>query len=231
MIPLQVSVGVIRPHPSCMDAPSATKLVEKELMRWAFGPNSMVPLLAPWLFGDRPHHGALEITQPVLAAAAGKTGELDAMIWPVGDPTAVTVLEAKRIRVDADTLLTEQIGGLQGIREGVAQVRAHIQLGFARVYLTLFVSVDSRKYSEGHWIGGGLPHSLSTQIVAAVQSATEGLDVGVLVFVLDQPVDEDVRLGGCFGLLHSRHAPVRSQPAELTARIRVFIDSASRPAV
>ena len=214
-----------------MDAPSATKLVEKELMRWAFGPNSMVPLLVPWIFGDRPHLVALEVTQPVLIPADGKIGELDAMIWPVDDPTTVTVFEAKRIRVDADTLLTEQIGGLQGIREGVAQVRSHIQLGFARVYLALFVSVDSRGYSGGHWIGGGLPHSLSSQIVAAVQSATDDLDVGVLVFVLDQPVDKDVRLGGGFGLLHSRPAPVRPQPDALTMRIRAFIDSASRPAV
>jgi hypothetical protein len=52
-----------------------------------------------------------------------------------------------------------------------------------------------------------------------------------LVFILNQPVDKDVLLGGGFGLLHSRPAPSRCQPDALTARIRAFIDSESRPAV
>ena len=200
-------------------------------MRWAFGQYSMVPMLAPWLTDKRPHLIAFEVRQPVLMPSDRQSDELDAMIWPTGDPSNAIVIEGKRLRVDGDTVVTHQIGGLSGIIEGAHQVRAHVQRGFSRVYLAVFVEVDSRTYSGGHWIGGGLPWALSKQVIDSVETPLVDDEVGILVFEVDQPVDSDVLLSGGFGLRHSRVAPHRRQPDELTNRVRQFIDTIERPTV
>src|SRR5688572_19876795 len=140
-----------------MEVRPATKVVEKELARWAFGPHSMVAYMVPWLTDARPHLVAFEVREPVLMPGDRQSDELDVLLWPAGDPANATAIEVKRLRVDGTTLATEQIGGLPGLRHGANQVNGHVRRGFSRVYLAVFVQVDGRTFSGGYWTGGGLP--------------------------------------------------------------------------
>lgn len=211
-----------------MEARSATKVPEKELVKWAFGIGSPVPWLAPWLFEGANHVADFEVGLPVLASGDRRSDELDVLLWPIADPSQATVIEAKRVRVDASTSLTEQVGGLENVREGMEQCEAHFARGFRCVYLAAFVQVDARMFSGGYWQGGLLPQRLLNLIREEIRSAVPNPAIGLLVFQQIQPVDEDALLGGSFGLIDSRVAIPQQQHDELTIRIREFAADTSR---
>ena len=203
-----------------MPAISATKVHEKELVRWAFGAYGMAPWLTPWLFGGVDHFGELGVGRPVLSGGERQSDELDVLFWPVDDVSHAIAIEVKRARLDGDTLVTTQIGGLKNLSHGAKQCMAHVARGFHTVYLAVFVQVDARRFSGGYWQGGMLPSALLRDLRKSICQAVSDLAFGLLVFQLTQPVDKDVLLGGSLGLIDSRVAIRRPQSQDLTRRVR-----------
>lgn len=209
-----------------MSARSATRIEEKELVRRFFLGDPAVDYMLGFIFGEPPYHRACEVGTPVLDRANRRTGELDLLIWSPRSPSRAVALEAKRARVDETKLVTEQIGGLRALREGAAQVNAHLQRGFAEVYLALFIAVDARTSSGGDWLGGRLPRALREMALSAVAQSGLHSDAGFVVFELSQPIDKDAVDAGGFGLLASRPARPRIQSEEITRRVKAFFQSA-----
>lgn len=199
--------------------PSVTTVQEADLVRWAFSQTPGRLLMNLELGMSTPSLVHCHVSAPLFESIDGKTGEVDAILWPRDAEGEATVVEVKRIRVSSETFATETPGGLAALAKGAAQANAHFRLGFSRVYLCAVVQVDGRERSGGSWLEGGLTRALLDKVRAAIADAEVDPAVGLLLLELRQPVQKNALDGGGLGLIYSKSAGRQPQPGFLTERI------------
>jgi hypothetical protein len=143
-------------------------------------------------------------------------GDIDILLVPPNTPSEATVVQVKRIKVGAPAFHTDMPNKMKELPWGAQQANLLADIGFAQVYLFVFVTVDSRERNAGRYTYEGMTGSLQNIVDAAV--GLNGLDprVGLIQFEFVQPMD-DVPLGlGTYGGNLKRLATPAIQPLPVT---------------
>lgn len=151
----------------------------------------------------------------VLLDDLGK-GDVDILVVNPSRPEFATAVQAKRIKVAAQTFQTGKPNGLVAVAELHRQTNLLIELGFWQVLSCAIVAVDSRTNNQGEYRYDGLTTELRTTIDDSL--TTEGLhqDAGFIRFELVQPIDHYPLGAGTFSIRLLRAPTVRPQPANVT---------------
>lgn len=138
-------------------------------------------------------------------------------------PWSAVAIEAKRIKVQASTFSSGTPNKLHEYEKAVEQANQLSRVGFAQVYLYVFVVVDSRQRNAGRVAYDGLTSELRGRIDAVV--SLEKLDprVGLVELELVQPMDHPPLSVGAGGTSLRRLATPAEQPAELTRWLTEFV--------
>jgi hypothetical protein len=154
-------------------------------------------------------------------------GDADALLVPNGTPELARAVEFKRVLMPSTSFATIQPNKLQELRKGVAQANRLSSAGFAVVWLSVLVVVDSRGMTTR--TGGYL--AASRPMMDAVYNALPLSDldhsVGVTVYELTQCFDRPLEKSGMVSGNIVRMGLTKPQPQTLTDGIERYI--ASRP--
>jgi hypothetical protein len=152
----------------------------------------------------------------VLLDDLGKKGDIDILVVNPSRPEFATAVQAKRIKVAAQTFQTGKPNRLVAVAELHRQTNLLVELGFWQVFSYAIVVVDSRTNNQGEYRYDGLTTELRTTINDSL--TTEGLhqDAGFIRFELAQPIDHYPLGAGTFSTRLLRAPTVRPQPANVT---------------
>jgi hypothetical protein len=195
-------------HASLADIP------EKELVRRLLES----PLSRADLLGIRDMPTDPQIFQAINLRSAPGSAEtdVDLLFVEANAPEATVAVEVKRVKVQASTFRNGTPNKLHEYEKAVKQANLVAHVGFAQVYLYVFVVVDSRDHNAGRVTYAGLTPELRARIDAAI--SLEGMEprVGLVVHELIQPMDHAPLTVGAGSMELRRLATVADQPAELT---------------
>jgi hypothetical protein len=206
-----------------MTAPSIVSVPEHELVALLFRDlqtfqHIAIPPQTPW-----PAHVRLRVTPSSVDLDPGSFGDADALLVPHGQPQLAHAVEYKRILMPAHTFTTLQPNKLRELPKGVAQANCLASAGFAFVWFSVLVAVDSRELTRPS--GGYL--AASGQMMETVYNALplQNLhsSVGAVVYELTQCFDRPLNESGMLGGHILRMATHNPQPPALTAGIARLI--------
>lgn len=146
-------------------------------------------------------------------------GDVDALLAPVGAPWLAHAVEYKRILMPARTFQTLSPNKLQELAKGIAQANQLAEVGFAFVWFSVLVLVDSRELTAP--TGGYLaaPRQLMDRVYESLPLGNCHARVGVIVHELTQCFDRPITQSGMIGGRLIRDAQQGNQPAHLTEGI------------
>jgi hypothetical protein len=141
--------------------------------------------------------------------------DVDLLFVESNAPDAAVAIEVKRIKVHAPTFESGKPNKLQEYKKAVAQANLLAHVGFAQVYLYIFVVVDSRHHNAGRVTYDGLTPELRSRINAVI--SLDGLEprVGLVVHELVQPMDHAPLTVGAGHMTLRRQATAVQQPEGL----------------
>jgi hypothetical protein len=142
--------------------------------------------------------------------------DVDLLFLKTNAPEAAVAIEVKRIKVHAPTFASGIPNKLQEYEKAVGQVNLLASVGFAQVYLYVFVVVDSRHHNAGRVTYAGLTPQLEARIDAVISLLNLDARIGLVVHELVQPMDHPPLTVGAGGMELRRLATPAHQPAELT---------------
>jgi hypothetical protein len=151
----------------------------------------------------------------------GDQGDVDLLLWNPDRPHEATAVEAKRIKTKASTFMTGTPNKLHEIEKACTQANKLEALGFAHVFLFVYIVVDSRALLEGRKISyDGPTPEIQAKIDAAMSQHTRHLRprVGIVEHTFIQSMDKPPDFGSGGGHFRRPATPV-SQPPALTAWI------------
>jgi hypothetical protein len=145
-------------------------------------------------------------------------GDIDILVFPDGRPELSTAIETKRIKVGSKALRTGRPNKLHELENGVRQANQLAALGFWRVYLYIFVVVDSRELNSGKISYAGLSMELKSLIHRNVSACLKKLRkrIGLYKCEFVQPMDYAPLGVGSFSGHLIRNAESVDQPLERT---------------
>jgi hypothetical protein len=157
-------------------------------------------------------------------------GDVDILVIPRDEPELSTAIQVKRfearVRMNERGEDTVEGGSARRFRKlmakGIKQANRTKRLGFAQVYLWIFVVIDTRERNSGWYTYDGPDSLLCSQIKSAISPV--GLDpaIGLIEFEWVQPMDRPpFALGTHRGHL-TKLAETGVQPAELTSWVRTL---------
>src|SRR5262249_52221908 len=138
-------------HP--MDAPSATKIHEADLVRWLVCESPAGRMLLEQLGIEDQASGLFEIPTERLCSGASAPGDVDLLLIPAKDTQQCIAFECKRITIPPAAFHTGLPGKLRGLERGVRQANALARIGFSRVFLMVVMVTDAREQAGGFWCG------------------------------------------------------------------------------
>jgi len=141
----------------------------------------------------------------------GKPGDIDIVFYDPQRINQAIAIECKRVKIEAINEEESKINGGQNIAEGVIQANKYLDIGFSKVYLTIYMLHDGRKLntpSTLHRIGKGEKVDKLFSI-----PWNEGLkeEVGLIFFEIYQNTDKRVDAKYGFGICHDKRAVEREQ--------------------
>lgn len=143
-------------------------------------------------------------------------GDADLLFVEPKAPEAAVAVEAKRIKVHGRAFETARPNKLHEYAKAVEQANQLARIGFAQVYLYVFVVVDSREHNAGRYTFDGLTPELRAVVAAVVSLKDLDPRVGLAMYDLNQPMDHPPLTTGDGGIQLERLATPAAQPPELT---------------
>jgi hypothetical protein len=160
----------------------------------------------------------------------GLNGDIDILVVPGGQPELSTAIQVKRFEAIVRTNLEgldEVQGGYPGrfrklMAKGIRQANTTKRVGFAQVYLWIFVVIDTRHRNSGWYTYDGPSSLLNSQIDQAISPV--GLDptIGLMKFEWVQPMDRPPFELSTHGGDLRKLAESTAQPPELTEWLRTM---------
>jgi hypothetical protein len=157
-------------------------------------------------------------------------GDVDILVIPKVEPEQSTAIQVKRfeaiVRMDEEGEDEVQGGYPERFRKlmakGIKQANRTKALGFAQVYLWIFVVIDTRHRNSGWYTYDGPDSLLNSQIHQAISPV--GLDptIGLMQFEWCQPTDRPPFELSTHGGNLMKSAESTSQPPELTDWLRTI---------
>lgn len=146
----------------------------------------------------------------------GFFGDIDILLCDVSHPDLAVAIEAKRIKLDSSAIRRELPKKLPELRKALQQVNRLADIGFWRVYLYVFVVVDTREQNLGRSTYEGLSAKLNGVVSRSVSPLALNERVGLYEVTIVQPMDyEPLSVGTWSGHLH-RNSQMAPQSRELT---------------
>jgi hypothetical protein len=176
------------------------------------------PLTRADLLGVRGMPTAPLIYQALDLRGAPGSVETDAdlLFVETNAPEVAVAVEAKRIKVHETTFQSGKPNKLQEYGKAVEQANLLARVGFAQVYLYVFIVVDSRHHNAGRITYAGLTGKLRGRIDAVISLERLVPRVGLVVHELIQPMDHAPLTVGAGGIELRRLATATQQSAALT---------------
>jgi hypothetical protein len=164
-------------------------------------------------------------------------GDIDILVIPASQPELSTAIQVKRfeaiVRMTRDGK-DEVVGGYPErfrnlMAKGIKQANRTKALGFAQVYLWIFVVTDTRHRNNGWYTYEGPNSTLNSQIHQAISPV--GLDpaIGLMHFEWCQPMDRPPFELSTHGGHLAKLAESTPQPEELTGWLRTLPSPVLRP--
>lgn len=150
----------------------------------------------------------------------GKPGDIDIVLYDPQRINQATAIECKRVKIEALSEDESRINGAQNIAEGVIQANKYLDIGFSKVYLTIYMLHDGRKLntpSTLHRIGKGENVDRLFNI-----PWNEGLknEVGLIFFEIYQNTDKIIDTKYGLGICHDKRAVEREQLTLTTENLK-----------
>lgn len=158
----------------------------------------------------------------------GLSGDIDILVIPNGRPEQSTAIQVKRFSAHV-RMNTEGHDEVEGgtperfrklMRKGVKQANLTRQIGFAHVYLWIFVVVDTRERNSGWYTYDGPDPLLQSQIHQAISPVGLDASIGLMHFEWGQPMDRPPFELSTHGGHLVKLAESTLQPADLTNWLR-----------
>jgi len=204
-------------HPSVADIPEST-LVKAVLEN----PHTRGHVLDIYGFPENP----IWRVEVSMEGLPGRRGDVDILAWNEAHPEKALAIEVKRFKANVSGSEDDRINKMQEYEKGVRQVNRLADIGFALVWLLVFVLVDSRRQNaEAIAAGKTIYEGLSPELYGLVNSSlsTSGLDprVGVMHVEYVQSMDEIPLFGvGTSGVHLVRMGRSAVQSAALSEWVR-----------
>ncbi len=145
-------------------------------------------------------------------------GDIDILLCAPNRPDRAVAIQVKMVKVRARAFSGGNPNGLGNLKEGVCQANLLAGIGFAQVYLYVFIVVDSREQNSEEASYAGAPAEFKNLIERCVSATGLDLDprVGLLQYEFVQPTDDPpLGAGGSVATL-VRLAQEGVQTGELT---------------
>lgn len=158
------------------------------------------------------------------------TGDVDILVVPVNQPELSTAIQVKRFKAvvtrDEQGVDDAEVGHPKRFQElmakGVQQANETKRIGFAQVYLWIFIAIDTRARNNGWYTYDGPDSLLRSRIQQAISPVALDPTVGLMEFEWVQPMDRPpFELSTHGGHVH-KLAETAEQPAELTEWLRTM---------
>jgi hypothetical protein len=157
-------------------------------------------------------------------------GEIDILVVPGGQPQQATAIQVKRFKaivgVDEQGFDEADVGHPSRFQElmakGIQQANETKRLGFAQVYLWIFVAIDTRARNSGWYTYEGPDSLLNSRIYQAISPVGLSPTVGLMKFEWAQPMDRPPFELSTHGGSLIKLAESTSQPPELTEWLRTM---------
>jgi hypothetical protein len=167
---------------------------------------------------------------PLQRLRKGLAGDIDILVIPGGQPELSTAIQVKRfeaiVLMNAEGL--DEVGGgcperfRKLMSKGIKQANRTKALGFAQVYLWIFIVIDTRHWNNGWYTYEGPNSMLRSQIHQSISPV--GLDptIGLMEFDWCQPMDRPPFDLSTHGGHLRKLAEMTPQPPELTQWLRTM---------
>ena len=162
-----------------------------------------------------PHRLRSEL--PVDPLTGRQRGDIDILTMPPASPKAAVAIEAKCVRVPASAFKTIEPNGLSNWRKGITQANKSAGLGFHKVYLYMFLLIDSREHNAGERLYRGATPELLERVYSALRLGELDPRVGVVQNQFVQPFDRPPFITGMASSQILRFATEVEQTEEITA--------------
>jgi hypothetical protein len=157
-------------------------------------------------------------------------GEIDILVVPNGQPEQSTAIQVKRfkaeVRIDEQGSDDARVGHPKRFEElmakGIQQANETKRVGFAQVYLWIFVAIDTRPRNNGWYTYEGSDPLLNSRIHQAISPVGLHPAVGLMRFEWVQPMDRPPFALGSHGGSLLKRAESTSQSPELTEWLRTM---------
>ena len=143
-------------------------------------------------------------------------GDINVLLYRPGDPQDATAIQIKRIKVYHDAFTTGLPNKIGDFQKGVRQANLLAKLGFARIYLYVFIVVDSRSQNIDEFSFKGLSAELYSKINSEISPSSLDSRVGLIKFDFTQPMDYEPLTTGVYGGSIVRIAVSAEQPKKVT---------------
>jgi len=120
-------------------------------------------------------------------------GDVDILLCAPNRPDRAIAVQVKRLKVRPEAFSGGQPNGLGNLKEGARQANVLARIGFAQVYLYVFIVVDCRGQNPGEEASyAGAPAKFKNLIERSVSATGLDLDprVGLLQYEFVQPTDD-----------------------------------------
>lgn len=202
-----------------MDAESVLSLPEHELVAKLYEDLHLfqhvaIPPQTPW-----PSQVFLRVAPRAIGLERTAFGDVDALLVPNEAPHLARAVEFKRVLMSGDTFSTIRPNKLHELAKGVVQANRLASTGFAFVWLSVLVLVDSRVLTEhtGGYLGAS--REMMDAVYRALPLGELNSAVGVTMSELTQCFDRPIGTSGMMGGHVVRMATPLPQPTPLTAGI------------
>ena len=157
-------------------------------------------------------------------------GDIDILVTPGGQPELSTAIQVKRfeavVKMNEDGKDEVEGGYPERFRKlmakGVKQANRTKGLGFAQVYLWIFVVIDTRERNNGWYTYDGPDSRLNSQIHQAISPVGLDATVGLMMFDWVQAMDRPPFALASHGSSLMKLAGSTPQPPELTQWLRTM---------
>lgn len=158
------------------------------------------------------------------------TGDVDILVVPANQPGQSTAIQVKRFKavvtIDEQGADDAAVGHPKRFHElmakGVQQANETKRIGFAQVYLWIFIVIDTRARNNGWYTYDGPDSLLRSRIQQAISPVGLEPTVGLMEFEWVQPMDRPPFELSTHGGHLRKLAATTQQPAELTEWLRTI---------
>ena len=144
-------------------------------------------------------------------------GDVDILLWKSHRPDQAVAIEVKTIKANLDGMGGDHLNRLGEFKKGVRQANDLARIGFWKVYLWVFVLVDSRLQNAGRITYDGLGGELKCEVDRTICTEKLNPRVGLIHYEFVQSMDEIPLDVGSYGGHLIRLAEGADQPGGVTA--------------